>query len=337
MITGWDAPSKSRRGRSIRTVSRPSDLSQEDARADVEQLVDRDVHARRIGSRRPLGVVREQPPARGAGRGRAFSSALGDRSRRRAGGGSSPGPGPSCSRTRARCRLAGDPPAGLEEEEAGQARGCRVRRGSGLIGRPSRTGPGRSRPRATGGRMEAADLVGADGVARAAVGDRLVDPPPDRGDSRHMADQGQRPEERRPAEQGHHGVVTRLDPAVGPDQVHGPQARSLRQAGWIVATSTRRQVDRLDHAVGVARGDERHRGPAPGAGPIVQDPARRVLGSRPATRLRSQRPATEGEVPRDHRQAELGQAQRQADPDVHQDDQPSAPGAGSAGPRPGSG
>ena len=51
----------------------------------------------------------------------------------------------------------------------------------------------------------------------------------------------------------------------------GRQASRVRP-GWIGRHVDGRQVHRLDHAVGVGRGDQGHRRPAPRAGAIVEDP-----------------------------------------------------------------
>ena len=315
------------------------------------------VRAVRSNSRRPafevegrerlaegLGLVARAGPAARRRRGRAARRRGRGRPRRRGGGGSSPGRGPSCSRTRARCRPSARPAsrarggrggAGWRSPSAGivafaigahRVAFSRARARSSTAPEGARRGrDGCRRPRRCRGRRAA---------ARPQL-DCKRDGPPRRPPGQRP-DQGQRPEQRHPARQGDHGVVADHDPAVGPDQVHRPQAGLPGQARVDRRDVDGRQVDRLDHAVGVGRGEQGHRGPAPRAGAVVEDPPGR-LRRRPVTRLRSQGPETNARLPAIIASAELGQAQRQADPDVHEHDHAPGPAGGAPGPRSGPG
>ena len=186
-----------------------------------------------------------------------------------------------------------DPPASLVEEEParvrpGWRRSRRARVGVGIHEHPlnRRTshpcetfraacaGDPRRRPgpvsapgpsAAVRGRPQTSSVQGTSRGRESAT--RWYSAAAQRGDPRHERDQRRAARTAAATRQEGHGVVARGDPAVAADHVHRLQAGLAGQARVDRRDVDGRQVDRLDDAVGVGRGDQaieaRQRGQAP--------------------------------------------------------------------------
>ena len=133
-------------------------------------------------------------------------------------------------------------------------------------------------------------LIGAGNVARPSGRESIVHKPTRRCDTRDRCDQTRDPEERQPKAERADCVKAGCDNALARNNVHRAKAGLGRESGVDCAHVDGGQIDGVDHVVRISRQDQRDRGAAAGAGSIVEDGQRRLVGA--GEQRRSQVPET---------------------------------------------